>query len=274
MAAPSAAPISAVMTLSWRIIRRACRRGIPIVHSTRQRDSNRPTCASAAGSSRVTSQQLPWKGRTMFTTRLMVAAVALTLAAFVAPAQAAQRYGWAPTVELSAAGQHAWNPEVAYSENGDAVFVWGRYTGYEYVAQMVTRSAAGTLGRCAGSPTPRRRRRARRPEGRHRRRGQRPDRLDALGRRRLAGPGALAGGRRPRRHRDAVRLRRERIGSRGRGQRTRARRRHVDPRRRRHRRPHGRSAHDVDRRRRRRPRGHLGVGPGRAGGGCRDRPRR
>ena len=82
----------------------------------------------------------------MFTTRLMVAAVALTLAAFVAPAQAAQRYGWAPTVELSAAGQHAWSPEVAYSENGDAVFVWGRYTGSEYVAQMVTRSAAGTLG--------------------------------------------------------------------------------------------------------------------------------
>ena len=82
----------------------------------------------------------------MFTTRLMVAAVALTLAAVVAPAQAAQRYGWTPSVELSAAGQHAWDPEVAYSENGDAVFVWNRYTGSDYVGQMVTRSAAGTLG--------------------------------------------------------------------------------------------------------------------------------
>ena len=30
---PSAAPISAVMTLSWRIIRRAWRRVIPIVRS-------------------------------------------------------------------------------------------------------------------------------------------------------------------------------------------------------------------------------------------------
>ena len=30
---PSATPISAVMTLSWRIIRRACRRVIPIVRS-------------------------------------------------------------------------------------------------------------------------------------------------------------------------------------------------------------------------------------------------
>jgi hypothetical protein len=30
---PSAAPMSAVMTLSWRIIRRACRRVMPIVRS-------------------------------------------------------------------------------------------------------------------------------------------------------------------------------------------------------------------------------------------------
>jgi hypothetical protein len=30
---PRAAPMSAVMTLSWRIIRRACRRVIPIVRS-------------------------------------------------------------------------------------------------------------------------------------------------------------------------------------------------------------------------------------------------
>ncbi len=81
----------------------------------------------------------------MFITRSIVVAAALTLAAFVAPAQATQLYGWAPSVQLSAAGQHAWDPEVAYSENGDAVFVWGRYTGSDYVGQVVTRSVSGTL---------------------------------------------------------------------------------------------------------------------------------
>ena len=83
----------------------------------------------------------------MFTTkRLIGAAMALSLAIFAAPAKATTLYGWSPPVWLSNTGQHAWTPEVAYADNGNAVFAWGRYTGSDYVAQAVTRSANGTLG--------------------------------------------------------------------------------------------------------------------------------
>lgn len=74
------------------------------------------------------------------------AATALSLALAAAPAPAATPYGWTPTVQLSAAGQPAWDADVAYSANGSAVIAWGRYDGAQYVAQAVIRNADGTLG--------------------------------------------------------------------------------------------------------------------------------
>ena len=41
------------------------------------------------------------------------AATALSLALAAAPAPAATPYGWTPTVQLSAAGQPAWDADVA-----------------------------------------------------------------------------------------------------------------------------------------------------------------
>ena len=57
------------------------------------------------------------------------AATALSLALAAAPAPAATPYGWTPTVQLSAAGQPAWDADVAYSASGSAVIAWGRYAG-------------------------------------------------------------------------------------------------------------------------------------------------
>ena len=74
------------------------------------------------------------------------AATALSLALAAAPAPAATPYGWTPTVQLSAAGQPAWDADVAYSASGSAVIAWGRYDGAQYVAQAVIRNADGTLG--------------------------------------------------------------------------------------------------------------------------------
>ena len=76
----------------------------------------------------------------------IAAATALALALTAAPAPAATEFTWSSPVQLSAAGQHAWTPDVAYSPNGSAVIAWGRYDGAQYVAQAVIRNANGTLG--------------------------------------------------------------------------------------------------------------------------------
>ena len=46
---------------------------------------------------------------------ILGAATALSLALAAAPAPAATPYGWTPSVQLSATGDPAWEPEVAYS---------------------------------------------------------------------------------------------------------------------------------------------------------------
>jgi hypothetical protein len=74
------------------------------------------------------------------------ATTAVSLALAAPPASAATPYGWTPTVQLSAAGQPAWDADVAYSASGSAVIAWGRYDGAQYVAQAVIRNADGTLG--------------------------------------------------------------------------------------------------------------------------------
>jgi hypothetical protein len=76
----------------------------------------------------------------------LTAATAVSLALAAAPAPAATDYSWTSPVQLSAAGQHAWTPDVAYSPNGSAVIAWGRYNGAQYVAQAVIRNSNGTLG--------------------------------------------------------------------------------------------------------------------------------
>src|SRR5918992_2047258 len=73
-------------------------------------------------------------------------ATAVSLALGAPPASAATPYGWTPTLQLSAAGQPAWDADVAYSASGSAVIAWGRYDGAQYVAQAVIPNAAGTLG--------------------------------------------------------------------------------------------------------------------------------
>jgi hypothetical protein len=79
-------------------------------------------------------------------TLMITAATAVALALAAAPAPAATQFSWSSPVQLSAAGQHAWTPEVAYSPNGSAVIAWGRYDGAQYVAQAVIRNANGSLG--------------------------------------------------------------------------------------------------------------------------------
>ena len=76
----------------------------------------------------------------------IIAATAASLALAAAPAPAATGYAWSSPVQLSAAGQHAWSPDVAYSANSSAVIAWGRYDGTQYTAQAVIRNANGTLG--------------------------------------------------------------------------------------------------------------------------------
>ena len=79
-------------------------------------------------------------------TLTIIAATAVSLLLAAAPAPAATDFTWTSPVQLSAASQHAWSPDVAYSPNGSAVIAWGRYDGAQYVAQAVIRNANGTLG--------------------------------------------------------------------------------------------------------------------------------
>src|SRR4051812_50039419 len=55
-------------------------------------------------------------------------AAALSLAVSAAPAPAAMTFGWSAPVRLSAAGQSAWTPDVAYGGNGSAGLTRARHT--------------------------------------------------------------------------------------------------------------------------------------------------
>jgi hypothetical protein len=68
----------------------------------------------------------------------------LVLIAVLAPAVAEAVFE-AP-VTFSAAGQDAFDPQVAVDGAGDAVAVWSRFDGTDYRIQARTRSAAGVLG--------------------------------------------------------------------------------------------------------------------------------
>jgi hypothetical protein len=52
---------------------------------------------------------------------------------------------WTTPVELSAAGQDAFHPQVAVDADGDAVFVWRRSDGTKQRIETVTRTADGAL---------------------------------------------------------------------------------------------------------------------------------
>jgi hypothetical protein len=51
-----------------------------------------------------------------------------------------------PIQNLSAAGQNAFDPQLAVDTDGDAVFIWRRFDGTNQRIQARARSAAGTLG--------------------------------------------------------------------------------------------------------------------------------
>jgi hypothetical protein len=53
---------------------------------------------------------------------------------------------WQPPIDLSAAGQSAYDPEVAYSPTGEAAVVWRRDDGTAYRVQATARTVGGTWG--------------------------------------------------------------------------------------------------------------------------------
>jgi hypothetical protein len=56
--------------------------------------------------------------------------------------RAAASGAWQAPVDLSAAGQEAFDPQVAVDSQGNAVAVWYRYDGTSYVVQGAVRPAA------------------------------------------------------------------------------------------------------------------------------------
>lgn len=50
---------------------------------------------------------------------------------------------WQEPVDLSVAGRDAFNPQVAVDPSGDAVAVWGRYDGANYIVEAASRAAGG-----------------------------------------------------------------------------------------------------------------------------------
>jgi hypothetical protein len=73
---------------------------------------------------------------------LLASLAALLLVGAAAPASAG---AWTAPVNLSAAGQSAFSPQVAVDTDGDAVFTWARSDGSKYRVQALARSAAGVL---------------------------------------------------------------------------------------------------------------------------------
>jgi PKD domain len=75
--------------------------------------------------------------------RVPVAVAWLALALFAAqPAQAAP--AWLAPVDLSEAGQNAEEPHVAFDSQGDALAVWRRFDGSNYIIQAATRLGGGS----------------------------------------------------------------------------------------------------------------------------------
>jgi hypothetical protein len=77
------------------------------------------------------------------TIRLSLACTLFSLVLLAAPALARATFTFVGT--LSAAGQNADDPQVAVDADGDAVFVWRRFDGSNFLIQARARSAGGTL---------------------------------------------------------------------------------------------------------------------------------
>ncbi len=53
---------------------------------------------------------------------------------------------WGPTVDLSAVGENAEDPQIAVGPAGDAVAVWRRFNGTRFIVQAASRPAGGSWG--------------------------------------------------------------------------------------------------------------------------------
>ncbi|MFT3866295.1 MAG: PKD domain-containing protein [Solirubrobacterales bacterium] len=54
--------------------------------------------------------------------------------------------GWGSPVDLSVGGENAYRPQVAVDQTGEAVAVWYRYDGTNWIAQAASRTAGGDWG--------------------------------------------------------------------------------------------------------------------------------
>jgi hypothetical protein len=52
---------------------------------------------------------------------------------------------WLAPQDLSAAGQNAFNPEVAVDAQGNAIAVWRRFDGTNFIVQAAVRAAGGSF---------------------------------------------------------------------------------------------------------------------------------
>ena len=76
--------------------------------------------------------------------RRLWAALALSLAALMAPASASA--AWTAPVDISAAGDDAYDPRVAVALDGDSVMAWQRSDGVNQRIEAVTMTETGALG--------------------------------------------------------------------------------------------------------------------------------
>ena len=53
---------------------------------------------------------------------------------------------WLAPQDLSAAGQHAYDPQVAFDGQGNAIAVWSRFDGTNFIVQAAGRAAGGSFG--------------------------------------------------------------------------------------------------------------------------------
>ena len=53
---------------------------------------------------------------------------------------------WLAPQDLSAAGQGAYDPQVAFDGQGNAIAVWSRFDGTNFIVQAAARAAGGSFG--------------------------------------------------------------------------------------------------------------------------------